>query len=83
MPPILDGGKNMSLDKKLNVLLILTISSFAILFGIVIVGDILPHLQPTCAWIMTGIAVVYTAASLIFVLIAKKKDKRSKTMRNK
>ena len=64
----------MSLDKKLNVLLILTISSFAILFGIVIVGSILPHLQPTCAWIMTGITVVYTAASLIFVLIAKKKD---------
>ena len=66
----------MSLDKKLTVLLILTISFFAIFFGIVILGSVLPELQPVCVWIAIGVAVLYIAATLIFVLIARKKDKQ-------
>ena len=66
----------MSLDKKLTVLLILTIAFFAIFFGIVILGSVLPELQPVCVWIAIGVAVLYIAASLIFVLIARKKDKQ-------
>ena len=66
----------MSLDKKLTVLLIFTIAFFAIFFGIVILGSVLPELQPVCVWIAIGVAVLYIAASLIFVLIARKKDKQ-------
>ena len=66
----------MSLNKKLTVLLILTIAFFAIFFGIVILGSVLPELQPVCVWIAIGVAVLYIAASLIFVLIARKKDKQ-------
>ena len=65
----------MSLDKKLTVLLILTISFFAIFFGIVILGSILPELQPMCVWIIIGVAVIYMASSLTFVIVTRKKDK--------
>ena len=75
LSPVSKGG-NMSLDKKLTVLLILTIAFFAIFFGIVILGSVLPELQPVCVWIAIGVAVLYIAASLIFVLIARKKDKQ-------
>ena len=65
----------MSLDKKLNVLLILTISFFVIFFGIVIFGSILPEFQPMCVWIIIGVAVIYMASALTFVLVTRKKDK--------
>ena len=65
----------MSLDKKLTVLLILTISFFAIFFGILILGSILPELQLMCVWIIIGVAVIYMASALTFVLVTRKKDK--------
>ena len=65
----------MSLDKKLTVLLILTISFFVIFFGIVIFGSILPELQPMCVWIIIGVAVIYMASALTFVLVTREKDK--------
>ncbi len=65
----------MSLDKKLTVLLILTISFFVIFFGIVILGSILPELQLMCVWIIIGVAVIYMASALTFVLVTRKKDK--------
>ena len=66
----------MSLDKKMKVLLILTIAFFAIFFGILILGGILIELQPMCVWMAVSAAILYIAASLIFVLIARKKDKQ-------
>ena len=66
----------MSLDKKMKVLLILTIAFFAIFFGILILGGILIELQTVCVWMAVGAAILYIAASLIFVLIARKKDKQ-------
>ena len=66
----------MSLDKKMKVLLILTIAFFAIFFGILILGGIMIELQPVCVWMAVGAAILYIAASLIFVLIARKKDKQ-------
>ena len=65
----------MSLDKKLTVLLILAISFFAIFFGILILGSILPKLQLMCVWIIIGVAVIYMASALTFVLVTRKKDK--------
>ena len=64
-----------SLDKKLTVLLILTISFFVIFFGIVILGSILRELQLMCVWIIIGVAVIYMASALTFVLVTRKKDK--------
>ena len=66
----------MSLDKKLTVLLILTISFFAIFFGILILGSILPELQLMCVWIIIGVAVIYMASALTFVLVTRKKEKK-------
>ena len=65
----------MSLDKKLTVLFILTISFFAIFFGIVILGSILRELQLMCVWIIIGVAVIYMASALTFVLVTRKKEK--------
>ena len=65
----------MSLDKKLNVLLILTISFFAIFLGIIILGGILPELQLMCVFISIGVAVIYMASTFTFVLVTRKKDK--------
>ena len=65
----------MSLDKKFTVLLIMTISFFAIFFGILILGSILPELQLMCVWIIIGVAVIYIASALTFVLVTRKKDK--------
>ena len=66
----------MSLDKKFTVLLIMTISFFVIFFGIVILGSILTELQLLCVWLTIGETVLFVAAALIFVLIARKKDKQ-------
>ena len=66
----------MSLDKKLTVLLILTISFFAIFFGIVILDSILRELQLMCVWIIIGVAVIYMSSALTFVLVTRKKEKK-------
>ena len=66
----------MSLNKRMTVLLILTISFFVILFGSAILGSILSELQPLCVWIALGAVIVYSIASITFVLITRKKDKK-------
>ena len=66
----------MSLNKRMTVLLILTISFFAILFGIVVLGSILTELQLLCVWIALGAVIVYSVASITFALITRKKDKK-------
>ena len=76
MPPIPKRRNNMSLDKKFTVLLIMTISFFVIFFGIVVLGSILTELQLLCVWLVIGETVLFVAAALIFVLIARKKDKQ-------
>ena len=67
----------MSLNKRMTVLLILTITFFAILFGIVILGSILTELQLVCAWIAIGTVIVYAVVTLTFVLVTRKKEKRN------
>ena len=54
----------------------MTISFFVIFFGIVILGSILTELQLLCVWLAIGETVLFVAAALIFVLIARKKDKQ-------
>lgn len=66
----------MSLNKRMTILPILTISFFAILFGIVILGSILTEPQLLCVWIALGAVIVYSIASITFVLITRKKDKK-------
>ena len=66
----------MSLDKKYIVFLILTIIAFALLFGIVILGSILTELQLVCVWIAIGVTILYAVASLTFILITRKKEKK-------
>ena len=66
----------MGLDEKLKVLLILTIAFFVIFFGIVILGGIVSELQNVCIWLALGTAILYVVASLIFITIARKKDKQ-------
>ena len=42
MPSIHNGGRNMSLDKKLNILLILTSLGYGLLLAVMIFGAIFP-----------------------------------------
>ena len=83
MPPIHNGGKNMSLDKKLNILLILTSLGFGLLFVIMILGAIFPGepspiFGPWYALAAVGEVIAFMIATLITCLIVLKKDKELK-----
>ena len=80
MPPIHNGGRNMSLDKKLNILLILTSLGFGLLLAIMIFGAIFPSsiFGPWYAWAAVGEVIAFMIATLITCLIVRKKDKELK-----
>ena len=73
----------MSLDKKLNILLILTSLGFGLLFVIMILGAIFPGepspiFGPWYAWAAVGEVIAFMVATLITCLIVRKKDKELK-----
>ena len=83
MPPIHNGGTNMSLNKKLNILLILTSLGFGLLFVIMILGAIFPGepspiFGPWYAWAAVGEVIAFMIATFITCLIVRKKDKELK-----
>ena len=83
MPPILGGGRNMSLDKKLNRLLILTSLGYGFLLAIMIFGAIFPG-EPSPIFgaryvlVAVGEVIAFMIATLITCLIVRKKDKELK-----
>ena len=83
MPPIHNGGTNMSLNKKLNILLILTSLGYGLLLAIMIFGAIFPGepspiFGPWYAWAAVGEVIAFMIATLITCLIVRKKDKELK-----
>lgn len=83
MPPIHNGGKNMSLDKKLNILLILTSLGYGLLIAIMIFGAIFPGepspiFGPWYVMAAVGEVIAFMIATLITCLIVRKKDKELK-----
>ena len=73
----------MSLDKKLNILLILTSLGYGLLFAIMIFGAIFsgepsPIFGSWYAWPVVGEAIAFMIATLITCLIVRKKDKELK-----
>ena len=83
MPPIHNGGKNMSLDKKLNILIILTSLGYGLLLAIMIVGAIFPGepspiFGPWYVMAAVGEVIAFMIATLITYLIVRKKDKELK-----
>ena len=83
MPPIHNGGRNMSLDKKLNILLILTSLGYGLLLAIMIFGAIFPGepspiFGPWYAWAAIGEVIAFMIAGLITCFIIRKKDKELK-----
>ena len=83
MPPIHNGGKKMSLDKKLNILIILTSLGYGLLLAIMIFGAIFPgESRPNQApWFVlaaVGEVIAFMIATLITCLIVRKKDKELK-----
>ena len=83
MPPIHNGGTNMSLNKKLNILLILTSLAFGLLFVIMILGYFFPgepspNQAPWFVWAAIGemIAMIITTFTIGFIV--QKKDKKAK-----
>jgi len=73
----------MSLDKKLNILLILTSLGYGLLLAIMIFGAIFPG-EPSpifdawYAWATVGEVIAFMIAVLITCLIVRKKDKKLK-----
>ena len=69
----------MSLDKKLNVLLVLTVSFFAIVLGEIVLGSIIPEPIlagiPWSIWTVIGTALIYMAATFLFFFISGKRDR--------
>ena len=70
MPPIRNGGRNMSLDKKLNILLILTSLGYGLLLAIMIFGAIFPGepspiFGPWYAWAAVGEVIAFMIAHLL------------------
>ena len=73
----------MSLDKKLNILLILTSLGYGLLLAIMIFGAIFPGepspiFGPWYAWAAVGEVIVFMIATFITCLIVRKKDKELK-----
>ena len=83
MPSIHNGGRNMSLDKKLNILLILTSLGYGLLLAIMIFGAIFPGepspiFGPWYVWAAVGEVIAFMIAGLITCFIIRKKDKELK-----
>ena len=73
----------MSLDKKLNILLILTSLGYGLLlaimiFGAIFPGEPLPNQAPWFVWAAVGEVIAFMVATLITCLIVRKKDKELK-----
>ena len=83
MPPIHNGGRNMSLDKKLNILLILTSLAYGLLFAILLLGYFFPgnpapNQMPWFAWAAIGEVIAMAVATITIYVIVQKKDKQLK-----
>ena len=83
MPPIHNGGKNMSLDKKLNILLILTSLAYGLLFVIMLLGyffpgNSAPNGLPWFVWAAIGEMIAMAVATITICVIVQKKDKQLK-----
>ena len=83
MPPIPGGGTNMSLNKKLNILLTLTSLGFGLLFVIMILGAIFPgeprpNQAPWFVWAAVGEVIAFMISGFITCFIVRKKDKELK-----
>ena len=81
LPPIHNGGKNMSLDKKLNILLILTSLGYGLLLAIMIFGAIFPGepspiFGPWYVLAAVGEVVAFMIATLVTCLYADNKCSR-------
>ena len=73
----------MSLNSKLNILLILTSLSFGLLLVIMILGAIFPgepspNQAPWFVWASIGEAIAFIIAGFITCFIIRKKDKELK-----
>lgn len=71
--------KAMSPNKKINVIIILSIAFYAIIFTIMILGALIPSDSTTTAyripwyiWTAIGVAVLYIASIVIFIFVNKK-----------
>ena len=83
LPPIHNGGTNMSLNKKLNILLILTSLAFGLLFMIMILGyyfpcEPSPNQAPWFVWAAIGEMIAMIIATFTIGFIVQKKDKKAK-----
>ena len=83
MPSIHNGGRNMSLDKKLKILLILTSLGYGLLLAIMIFGAIFPGepspiFGPWYVFAAVGEVIAFMIATLITCFIIRKKDKELK-----
>ena len=73
----------MSLDKKLNILLILTSLGYGLLlatmiFGAIFPGNPAPNQAPWYVWAAIGEVIAFMIAGLITCFIIRKKDKELK-----
>ena len=73
----------MSLNKRLNILLILTTLAFGLLFVIMILGYFFPgepspHQAPWFVWAAVGEAIAFGIAVVTTGIIVQKKDKQLK-----
>ena len=83
LPPIQNRGSNMSLNKKLNILLILTSLTFGLLFAITILGyffpgEPLPNQAPWFVWALVGEVIAFAIATVVTCFFVHKKDKELK-----
>ena len=74
MPPIHNGGRNMSLDKKLNILLILTSLAYGLLFAILLLGYFFPgnpspNGLPWFVWASIGVGMAHIVSLFIFFCV--------------
>ena len=73
----------MSLNKKLNILLILTSLAFGLLFVIKILGYFFPsepspNQDPWFVWAAVGEVIAFAITTLVTCFIVRKKDKEQK-----
>ncbi len=77
----------MSLNKKLNILLILTSLAFGLLFVIMILGYFFPgepspNQAPWFVWAAIGEMIAMVIATIIIGIIVRKKDKQAKVLKD-
>ena len=90
MPPVQNRGSNMSLNKKLNILLILTSIAFGLLFVIMILGYFFPgepspNQEPWFVLAAIGemIAMIIATFTIGFIVQKKIRKQKSKTKMNR